>query len=46
MIDCLKYLKERESAYKEAVDNANAFLHGEFRETMNRLINSLLPHPE
>jgi hypothetical protein len=31
MIECLKTLKEKESAYKESVDNANAFLHGDFK---------------
>lgn len=43
MIDCLKQLKERESMYKEAVDNANTFLHGDFRLTMDRLTASLIP---
>ena len=46
MIDCLKYLKEKESAYKESVDNANSFLHGEFRTTINRLIQTLVPQLE
>jgi len=43
MIECLKQLKEKESAYKEAVDNANSFLHGDFRQSINRLIDSLVP---
>jgi tRNA U38,U39,U40 pseudouridine synthase TruA len=45
MIDCLKYLKERESAYREAVDNANSFMQGEFREMMEQLASALLPNP-
>ncbi len=32
MIECLKQLKEKESAYKENVDNANSFLQGDFRQ--------------
>jgi hypothetical protein len=43
MIVTLKHLKEKESAYKEAVDNANAFMLGEFRVTLDRLIHSLVP---
>ena len=43
MIECLKQLKERESAYKENVDNANSFLHGEFRQSIQRLITQLMP---
>lgn len=46
MIDCLKYLKERESAYREAVDNANIFLQGEFRDGMEKLTDTLLPKPQ
>ena len=43
MIDCLKQLKERESAYKEIVDNANAFLHGEFITTLDKITEAFLP---
>lgn len=43
MIETLKTLKERESQYKEAVDNANSFIHGEFKETMGQLISTLVP---
>lgn len=45
MIESLKLLKEKESAYKEAVDNANSFLHGEFRDTVSKLTEMLLPQP-
>lgn len=45
MIECLKVLKEKESIYKEAVDNGNAFLHGEFRKTIEKLTSNLLPSP-
>lgn len=45
MIECLKTLKERESIYKESVDNANAFLHGEFKTTIDKLTSMLIPPP-
>jgi hypothetical protein len=43
MIDCLKSLKEKESLYKETVDNANAYLQGEFRTSIDRLTKELIP---
>jgi len=45
MIECLKTLKERESVYKESVDNANAFLHGEFKTSIDKLTSILIPPP-
>lgn len=46
MIECLKTLKERESIYKESVDNANAFLHGEFKTNIDKLTSMLIPPPD
>jgi arginine/lysine/ornithine decarboxylase len=43
MVECLKYLKEKESVYREAVDNANSFLHTEFKTTMEALTEALIP---
>jgi uncharacterized protein with NAD-binding domain and iron-sulfur cluster len=40
MVECLKYLKEKESVYR---DNANSFLHTEFKTTMEALTEELIP---